>query len=113
MYAATLAFAFALEPSTVKNTRRTLYATMLFATGAIVGWPFALALSLPFVFEELFVLSGDKVNPASRVDWMLARWRHLILAGLVSALIFVSSSVHTWKSSLIFCFTLGPCGLYR
>ncbi|KAH0838056.1 glycosyltransferase family 22 protein [Lanmaoa asiatica] len=89
MYATTLAFAFALEPSTVKNTRRTLCATMLFATGAIVGWPFALALSLPFVFEELFVLSGDKVDPVSRVSWMLARWWHLILAGLVSALIFV------------------------
>lgn len=97
MYATTLAFAFAFEPSTVNNTKRTLCATMLFATGAIVGWPFALALSLPFVFEELFVLSGDKVDPASRVNWMLARWRHLILAGLVSALFFVSSSVHTWK----------------
>ncbi|KAF8445630.1 glycosyltransferase family 22 protein [Boletus edulis BED1] len=89
MYATTLAFAFALEPSTIKNTRRTLCATMLFATGAIVGWPFALALSLPFVIEELFVLSGDKVDPALRANWMLARWRHLIMAGLVSALIFV------------------------
>lgn len=92
MYATALAFSFALEPSTVKNTKRTLSATMLFATGAIVGWPFALALSLPFVFEELFVLSGDRVDSASRVSWMLARWRHLILACLVSALIFVSSS---------------------
>lgn len=95
MYATTLAFAFALEPSTVNNTRRTLCATMLFAAGAIVGWPFSLALSLPFVFEELFVLSGDKVDPASRVNWVLSRWRRLILAGLVSTLIFVSSSVHT------------------
>lgn len=95
MYATTLAFAFAFEPSTVKNTRRTLCATILFATGAIVGWPFALALSLPFVFEELFVLSGDKIDPALRVKWMFVRLRHLILAGFVSALILVSSSVHT------------------
>ena len=100
MYATTLAFAFAMEPSTVKNTRRTFYATMLFATGAIVGWPFALALSLPFVFEELFILSGDTVNPSSLVNWMLARWRRLFLAGLVSALIFVSSSVFAWKPML-------------
>ncbi|KAG8219545.1 glycosyltransferase family 22 protein, partial [Butyriboletus roseoflavus] len=89
MYATTLAFAFAFESSTVTNMRRTLCATMLFATGAIVGWPFALALSLPYVFEELFVLSGDKVDPASRINWVFARWQHLILAGLVSALIFV------------------------
>lgn len=113
MYATTLAFAFALEPSTLKNTRRMLCATLLFATGAIVGWPFALALSLPFVFEELFVLSGDKIDPASRINWMLARWRHLILAGLVSALIFVSSSVHMWKPMPMFCFTSGPRGLCR
>lgn len=93
MYAMMLAFAFALEPSTIKNSARTLYATMLFATGAIVGWPFALALSLPFVFEELFVLSGDKVDPASYANWMLVRWRRLVLVGLVSTLIFVSSAV--------------------
>jgi alpha-1,2-mannosyltransferase len=112
MYASTLAFAFALEPSTVKNTRRTLCATVLFATGAIVGWPFALALSLPFIFEELFVLSGDKVDPALRANWMLVRWRHLILAGFVSTLILVSSSVHTWRLLPMFCFTSGPRGLY-
>ncbi|KAG9314095.1 glycosyltransferase family 22 protein [Chiua virens] len=89
MYATTLAFAFVLEPSTVQNTRRTLYATLSFASGAIVGWPFALALSLPFVVEELFVVSGDKVDLASHANWMFARWRRLILAGIVSALIFV------------------------
>lgn len=41
------------------------------------------------------MLSGDKVDSASRVSWVLSRWRRLILAGLVSALIFVSSSLHT------------------
>ena len=86
---------------------------MSFATGAIVGWPFALALSLPFVFEELFVLSGDKVDPASHLNWMFARWRRLILASLVSALIFVSSPVYTRELLSMFCFTSGPRGLYR
>jgi alpha-1,2-mannosyltransferase len=85
---------------------------MLFATGAIVGWPFALALSLPFVFEELFVFSGDKVEPASRVKWTIARWQRLILAGLVSALLFVSPLAHT-KSLPIFSLVSGACGVYR
>lgn len=89
MYATTIAFAYSLEPSSIKNKRRTLFATMLFATGAIVGWPFALALSLPFVFEELLVFGGDRVNPSSRRSWMISRWKRLFIAGLVSALIFV------------------------
>jgi len=73
----------------MKNKQRTLFATMLFATGAIVGWPFALALSLPFVFEELFIFSGDQVEPSARTLWMISRWKRLFTAGLVSALIFV------------------------
>jgi alpha-1,2-mannosyltransferase len=89
MYATTLAFAYALEPSTVKNKQRTLFVTMLFATGAIVGWPFALALSLPFVFEELFLISGDRVEPSVRSSWMISRWKGLFIAGLTSSLIFV------------------------
>ncbi|OAX32858.1 glycosyltransferase family 22 protein [Rhizopogon vinicolor AM-OR11-026] len=89
MYATTLAFAYALEPSSMKNKKKTLFATMLFATGAIVGWPFALALSLPFVFEELFVHSGDQVNSSARTSWMISRWKRFFTAGLASALIFV------------------------
>lgn len=89
MYATTIAFTYSLEPSSIKNKRRTLFATMLFATGAIVGWPFALALSLPFVFEELFIFGGDLVEPSSRRSWMMSRWKRLFIAGLVSALIFV------------------------
>jgi alpha-1,2-mannosyltransferase len=89
MYATTLAFAYALEPSSVKNKKKTLFATMLFATGAIVGWPFALALSLPFVFEELFVHSGDQVDPSACSSWMISRWKRLFTAGLASVLIFV------------------------
>ena len=62
---------------------------MLFATGAIVGWPFALALSLPFVFEELFIFGGDQVEPSARISWMVSRWKRLFTAGLASLLIFV------------------------
>ncbi|KAF8846076.1 glycosyltransferase family 22 protein [Paxillus ammoniavirescens] len=89
MYTTTLAFAFSLEPPSTKSSARTLWVTLLFATGAIVGWPFALALSLPFVFEELFVLGADRVDPTVRSNWMVARWRRLIAAALVAALIFI------------------------
>ncbi|KAJ7610801.1 glycosyltransferase family 22 protein [Roridomyces roridus] len=89
MYMTTFAFSYALEPATVHNNRRTLAATLLFATGAIVGWPFALALSVPFVFEELFVISGDRVAPEIWGSWMLKRWKRLFTAGLAAALIFI------------------------
>ncbi|KAK1233678.1 mannosyltransferase [Marasmius sp. AFHP31] len=89
MYTTTLASAYAIVPATSRDTRRTLLATLLFATGAIVGWPFALALAIPFVVEELFVLSGDQIFPASRNVWMLNRWKRLFGAGFLAALIFI------------------------
>ncbi|KAL4062977.1 glycosyltransferase family 22 protein [Scleroderma yunnanense] len=89
MYATTLAFTYALEPSSIKNIRRTLQVTLLFAAGAIIGWPFGLALSLPFVFEELFLFGGDTVTSANRKQWIVTRWKHIFSAGLVSLLIFV------------------------
>lgn len=89
MYFVTLAFAFAVEPPSVANPQRTLRATMLFATSAIVGWPFALALAIPFVFEELFMFSGDIVSSQDRMKWQIGRWLRLGKAGLAAALIFV------------------------
>ncbi|KAH7930611.1 glycosyltransferase family 22 protein [Leucogyrophana mollusca] len=89
MYATTLAFSYSVEPSSLANKQRTLFATLLFATGAIVGWPFALALAIPFVFEELFVLGADRVESSTRHLWMVSRWRRLFTAGLVASLIFV------------------------
>ncbi|KAM6498713.1 glycosyltransferase family 22 protein [Amanita muscaria] len=89
MYATTLASALAVSPSSMANGNRTLAATLLFATGGIVGWPFALALALPFVFEELLVFSGDRVPPEKKASWMLGRWRRLLISGLLAAVIFV------------------------
>ncbi|KAL0581041.1 mannosyltransferase [Marasmius crinis-equi] len=100
MYTTTLASAYAIVPSTARDTRRTLFATLLFATGAIVGWPFALALAIPFVVEELFVLSGDQVFPASRSAWMLNRWKRLFGAGFLAALIFVGSHLYSLHNFL-------------
>jgi alpha-1,2-mannosyltransferase len=90
MYMTTFAFSYALAPSSAQNKQRTLAATVLFATGAIVGWPFALALAVPFVFEELFIFSADRVAPEIRMPWMFNRWKRLFTAGLAAALIFVS-----------------------
>jgi hypothetical protein len=92
MYAVTLAFAFAFSPSSMADSRRTLAATLFFATGGIVGWPFALALSLPFILEELFLFSGDRVLPEQRASWMLARWRRLFISGLLASAILVRNA---------------------
>ncbi|KAK2461410.1 hypothetical protein APHAL10511_005873 [Amanita phalloides] len=89
MYAVTLASAFAFAPSSMTNNRRTLAATLFFATGGIVGWPFALALSLPFIYEELFLFSGDRVLPEQKASWMLARWRRLFISGLLASVILL------------------------
>jgi alpha-1,2-mannosyltransferase len=92
MYMNTLAFTFALAPPSAENGRRTTLVTLLHATGAIVGWPFALALAIPFVFEELFILGADRVAPSARATWTLGRWKRLVGAGLAALLIFVSVS---------------------
>ncbi|KAF7302752.1 Mannosyltransferase [Mycena chlorophos] len=89
MYTTAFAFSYALEPASANNSHRTLAATVLFALGAIVGWPFALALSVPFVFEELFIFSADRVAPEIRMSWMATRWKRLFSAGLAASLIFV------------------------
>ena len=57
---------------------------------AYLGWPFALALALPFVFEELFIYGADLVAPEVKLSWMFRRWTRLFMAGLAALLIFVS-----------------------
>lgn len=89
MYTTTLACAYAFETCSSGNYRRTLASTLLFAVGGIVGWPFALALAIPFIFEELFVSGADTVMPHARIPWMVGRFRRLILASFTSALILV------------------------
>ncbi|KAF9015664.1 glycosyltransferase family 22 protein [Cyathus striatus] len=89
MYATTLAFSYALAPSKLADNRRTLSAVILFAAGAILGWPFSLALAIPFVLEELFVFSGDKVSTAARMTWMKERWIRFFISVLIAGLIFI------------------------
>ncbi|KAF9454158.1 glycosyltransferase family 22 protein, partial [Macrolepiota fuliginosa MF-IS2] len=89
MYTTAFAFSYALEPATLSNKRRTLVATVFFALGAIVGWPFALAISIPFVFEELFVYGGDRVSPQVKNSWLVQRWTRFLTVVLAAALIFI------------------------
>ena len=94
MYANAVAFAYSIEPSSNSNFRRTLFATLAFATAAIVGWPFSLAVAVPLVFEELFVYGADTVSPKDRFSWMTARWTRLIKCGLVAGLLLVCLSIN-------------------
>lgn len=89
MHTFALAFSYALAPASLANNKRTLAATLLFATGAIVGWPFALAIAIPFVFEELFIYSADAVTPQSRSSWIQKRFTRLIGSGVLALLLFV------------------------
>ena len=70
--------------------RRTLIATVLFALGALVGWPFAIAISIPFVLEEIFLLGTDRVNQPDRIQFAGKRLARLVGCGLVASLILVS-----------------------
>jgi len=90
MYFVTLASAFGMEPPSSRNPQRTLLVTTLFATAAIVGWPFALALSIPFAVEELFIYGGDIVPAADKPKWIVNRWTRFARSVTVAALIFVS-----------------------
>jgi alpha-1,2-mannosyltransferase len=97
MYMNMFAFSYALDPPSFKNNRRTMMAILCFAIGAIVGWPFALALAGPFVFEELFVYGVDRVPPETRLPWFLKRWKRLFGAGMVASLVFVNNIFYTNK----------------
>jgi alpha-1,2-mannosyltransferase len=92
MYANTLGFAYAVEPASSANRRRTFMATLAFATGAIIGWPFALVVAIPFVFEELFMRGVDHISAEAYVGAMFKRWQRLFTAGAAAALIAVRSA---------------------
>jgi alpha-1,2-mannosyltransferase len=83
------AFSYAMASPSKQDKHRTIFATLLFATGGILGWPFSLALAIPFVFEELFILGGDRIAPEVRSRWRLDRWKRLFAAGAVASLLFV------------------------
>ncbi|KAK0198830.1 glycosyltransferase family 22 protein [Armillaria mellea] len=89
MYTSSVAFAYSIAPSSVKGHRKTIVSTIMFATGAIVGWPFALALAIPFVLEELFIFGADTVPSASYGHWISTRWKRLFGTGVLASFIFI------------------------
>jgi alpha-1,2-mannosyltransferase len=76
--------------STQAGVRRMRLAVFFTALGAIVGWPFAAALGIPIIFEQLFVAGGEIVIPGARSVWAVRRRNNLIIAIIGSALIAVS-----------------------
>lgn len=94
LFTTTLGYSFAMSPpsSTRKGFKRTLVSTSIFAFGAIAGWPFALALAIPYVFEQLIYYGDDHVNTsADFYAWIRKRWIQFAKSVLVAALLFVSS----------------------
>ncbi|KAH9944005.1 glycosyltransferase family 22 protein [Epithele typhae] len=72
------------------NKRRTMFATLSFAAGAIVGWPFAAVLGVPFVFEELFLAGADKVTPEKYGSWLAERWERMLECFVAGTALVVS-----------------------
>lgn len=103
MYAVTLACSYAFVPSNQADSKRTLAATLLFATGAIVGWPFALAVAIPFVLEELFLYAGDRVRADQYGSWIVNRWTRLLLCGAAAAQVAVSLKASRQNNVLMIC----------
>ncbi|WVR08923.1 hypothetical protein IAU60_005982 [Kwoniella sp. DSM 27419] len=99
MYTTMLASSYWFHPatSTPTGSRRAYAATLFFALGAIVGWPFSAALGIPFVFEQLFLSGGETVAPAQKSNWMAYRWETVIKAVLAGASIAIPvSMIDSW-----------------
>lgn len=84
-----MAFSYAFELPSRFNNSRTLLATAFFALGAIVGWPFSIAVAIPFVFEELFLYGKDKIKPEAQSAWFSSRVARLVQAGVLATLVIV------------------------
>ena len=91
MYTTMLALSHAFIPPSNQDGQRTLSAVIYFILGAVLGWPFALAIAIPFVLEEFFVFGADRVTPDDKFNWQLNRGIRMLLCGAVAALILVST----------------------
>lgn len=92
MYATALAASEWFHPATSTRigANRAFRATLFTAIGAIVGWPFAAALGLPFVVEYALLAAGETVLPKDRLAWGSKRLTTLVGAIVVSAAVAVS-----------------------
>jgi alpha-1,2-mannosyltransferase len=92
MYTTTLALSYGFHPatSTATGTARAVKATVWTAIGAILGWPFSAALSIPFVLEQLFLTGGDIVVGGARESLRARRWGTMTWAVVLGATVAVS-----------------------
>lgn len=85
LHLTTLAFSLYLTPTSSKSPRRTYLTVLCFAASALVGWPFAALLAVPFAFEELFLLGLDRLPAgSSQSSWTISRFSRLGAAGAVA-----------------------------
>jgi alpha-1,2-mannosyltransferase len=91
MYTTMLALSHAFVPPSNQDSQRTLSAVLYFTVGAVLGWPFALAIAIPFVLEELFVHGADRVPANEKFDWRFNRGIRILLCGAVASLVPVST----------------------
>jgi hypothetical protein len=103
MYTTMLALSHAFVPPSNQDSQRTLAAVIYFTLGAVLGWPFALAVAIPFVFEELFVFGDDRVPANNKFGWQLNRGMRILLCGAVAALILVSTPPFMYLSLAEMC----------
>ncbi|EJD54569.1 glycosyltransferase family 22 protein [Auricularia subglabra TFB-10046 SS5] len=99
MYTTMLATSYFVFPVALTSSRlpwtfprvyqRTLFATLAFATGAVVGWPFSLLLAVPFVAEELLLRGADVLAAGGKPEWQRQRFARLLGCGLTAALVIV------------------------
>ncbi|ETS60356.1 hypothetical protein PaG_05557 [Moesziomyces aphidis] len=102
MHATTLAFSACLYPARLPSTdasvlntpsqrpfrsERLILATSSFAAGALLGWPFAIVLAIPFVLEQLFMRADDTVATGKYSHWIVARWSTAIGAAVLAVLL--------------------------
>ncbi|KOS15887.1 glycosyltransferase family 22 protein [Malassezia pachydermatis] len=81
MYTTSVAAGMAMRPASMLSSQRTIVATLAFALGALAGWPFALLLSLPFVWEELLCRGEDATLALFR---RCSRWVGAVLLAILT-----------------------------
>ncbi|PWN24224.1 hypothetical protein BCV69DRAFT_280119 [Microstroma glucosiphilum] len=102
LYTTTLALSYAIQPTrssseTCPTSRslpftdrnRLLKATASFALGALLGWPFAIVLSFPFVLEEILIPSGNLVRGSQIGSFVVGRILSFAKAALTASVLAV------------------------
>ncbi|CAO1625627.1 unnamed protein product [Sympodiomycopsis kandeliae] len=79
-------------PRTVSSFR-VFKATAAFALGAIVGWPFALVLAVPFVLEEVLLPSGNLIRGDRYIKHATGRLTSFMKACLVAGSIAIPTVI--------------------